>query len=76
MSAADRILIDPRILAGKPIVRGTRLSVDFLLELLAQGWTKEQLLQNYPQLTSEDIQAVLQYAADVLKEARVYPLPS
>lgn len=54
----DHIASDPKILAGKPVVRGTRLSVDFLLGLFAAGWTQEQVLENYPQLTAEALRAV------------------
>ena len=74
MNLQDRITVDPAILTGKPIVRGTRISVEFLMDLLAQGWTKEQILTNYPQLHSDDIQAVLQYAADSVKQERIYPI--
>lgn len=74
MSWQDRITIDPAILTGKPIVRGTRMAVEFILDLLAEGWTHEQILQQYPTLTHEDIQATLHYAADLLKRERIYPL--
>ena len=70
----DRITVDPGVLVGKPTIKGTRLAVEFLLELLAEGWTREQILGNYPQLTGEDIQAALHYAAETLKRERVYPL--
>jgi uncharacterized protein (DUF433 family) len=70
----DRITMDPSILTGKPIIRGTRLAVEFVLELLAEGWTYEQIEHNYPSLTDDDIQAALHYAADLLKRERVYPL--
>ena len=59
----DYIVADERILAGKPIVKGTRLSVEFVLEPLAAGWDREALRDNYPQLTEERIRAVLAYAA-------------
>ena len=71
----SRIIIDPEILAGKPIIKGTRISVEFILELLANGWTDETIMENYPQLKKEDIQAALRYATDILKEEMVYPLP-
>jgi len=71
----NRITIDPNILAGKPIVKGTRISVELILDLLANGWTTETILENYPQLKKEDIIAVLKYATEILKEERVYPLP-
>lgn len=71
----SRIIIDPEILAGKPIIKGTRISVEFILELLANGWTDEAIMENYPQLKKEDIQAALRYATDILKEEMVYPFP-
>jgi uncharacterized protein (DUF433 family) len=74
MTWKDRIIMDPAILTGKPIIKGTRLAVEFILEMLAEGWTHEQIEQNYPSLTDEDIQAALHYAADVLKRERIYPL--
>jgi uncharacterized protein (DUF433 family) len=63
----DRIIVDPAILTGKPIVKGTRLAVEFILELLAEGWTHEQIEHNFPSLIDGDIPAALHYAADVLK---------
>ena len=71
----SRIVIDPGILAGKPVIKGTRISVEFVLDLLANGWTVETILKNYPHLKKEDIIAVLRYATEILKEERVYPLP-
>jgi len=47
MNWQDRIIIDPRIVVGKPVVKGTRLAVEFMVELLAQGWTEQQILDNY-----------------------------
>ena len=60
----DRIAADPAVLAGKPTVRGARLGVAFLLDRLAAGWTREDLLNNYPRLTAEDVEAVLRHAAE------------
>ena len=60
MTRQDRIIVDPAILNGKPVIRGTRLAVEFILELLAEGWTHEQIERNYPSLTIDDIQAALQ----------------
>ena len=71
----SRIAIDPKVLAGKPVIKGTRISVEFIFELLANGWTVEDILKNYPQLKREDVLAALKYATEVLKEERVYPLP-
>jgi len=58
----DRIAIDPEILVGKPVVKGTRLTVEFVIDLLAQGWTEAEILRNYPGLAREDILACLAYA--------------
>lgn len=67
-----RIIIDPQVAAGKPVVKGTRLSVQFILELLAGGWTQAQVLENYPGLTAEDIRACLAYASERLAEEEVF----
>jgi uncharacterized protein (DUF433 family) len=74
MTWEDRIIVDPKVLVGKPVIRGTRIAVEFVVELLAEGWTHEQVVHNYPQLTRDDIQAALHYAAEVMKQERVYPL--
>ena len=71
----DRITVDPEILVGKPVIKGTRISVEFVVDLLGRGWTTEQILGEYDHLTPEDIQACLAYASDVLKSERVYLLP-
>jgi uncharacterized protein (DUF433 family) len=76
MDWLDRISIDPKILVGKPVIKGTRIAVEFLLELLANGWTREQILKGYPHLKQEDIQAALHYAAQTVKQEHIYPLPS
>ena len=70
----DRIEVDPAILVGKPVIKGTRLAVEFLLELMAEGWTAEQILGNYPQLNGDDLQAALHYAAESSKRERVFPI--
>ena len=63
----DYIVCDPDILGGKPVLKGTRLSVEFVLQLLAAGWPMEDLRQNYPNLTDERVRAVLAFAADALE---------
>ena len=73
MSWQERIVIDPGILVGKPVVKGTRLAVEFIVDLLAQGWSEAEILRNYPGLTREDIQACLSYASAILRTERVYP---
>jgi uncharacterized protein (DUF433 family) len=71
----ERIVIDPKILRGKPVIRGTRISVELILELLAGGWTEEAITENYPQIRKEDISAALHYAHSLLKEEAVWPYP-
>ena len=73
MATDDRIVLDPAVLAGKPVVRGTRLSVEFLIGLMADGWVEADILRNYPGLTREDLAACLAYARDVLQAEKVYP---
>ena len=63
MKWQDRIEQDPAILVGKPVVKGTRLSVEFVVGLLAQGWSETEVLKNYPGLAHEDILACLEYAS-------------
>lgn len=74
MSWEDRIVIEPAVLVGKPVVKGTRLAVEFIIDLLAQGWSEAQILDNYPGLTSEDVHACLSYASAALRDEKVYPL--
>lgn len=70
MDWRERIVTNPDILVGKPSVKGTRLSVELILGWLAQGWTIEVLLENYPTLTREDVLAALAFAADMMREER------
>ena len=70
----DHIIADPAILAGKPVIKGTRLTVEFILELLAEGWTHDRIEQYYPVLSEADIQAALLYAVDVLKREGFHSL--
>jgi uncharacterized protein (DUF433 family) len=76
MGWEERIELNPKILVGKPIVRGTRISVEFVIELLADGWTEDEILEQYPRLTGDDIRACLHYAHERLTSERVYLLPS
>jgi len=62
----QRIVTDPEIMLGKPIIKGTRITVEFILKNLSEGATKEQLLEDYPHLTEEDILSVLAYSADLV----------
>ena len=76
MDWRERIVLDPKVLVGKPIIKGTRISVEFVIDLLARGWTKEQILKEYDHLQAEDIQACLAYASEVLKSERVFLSPA
>lgn len=76
MDWQDRISIDPKVLVGKPVIKGTRIAVEFVVDLLARGWTTEDILREYDHLSTEDIQACLQYASEVLKSERVYLSPT
>lgn len=75
MQWQERITIDPKVLVGKPVIKGTRISVEFVIDLLGRGWTEEQIMKEYEHLTSHDIQACLAYAGEVLKSERVYLVP-
>jgi uncharacterized protein (DUF433 family) len=75
MEYAERIIINDNILGGKLIIKGTRISVEFILELLANNWSYEKIIENYPQLTKEDILAALNYATDLLKAEHIFLIP-
>ena len=68
----NRITVNPEVLVGKPIIRGLRISVDQILKALAGEVTVKELLEDYPELEKEDIQAALLYAADLVNEERVF----
>ncbi len=76
MTLQERIVTDPGILVGKPVIRGTRLAVEFIIDLLAEGWPESEILRNYPGLTHEDVQACLAYASNVLHNEKVYQFVS
>jgi uncharacterized protein (DUF433 family) len=76
MPPSERIVVDPEILAGKPVVRGTRLAVEFILELLAAGQSESDILANYPGLAREDILACLSYASYLAHEYKAFPIPA
>ncbi|MCP4701498.1 MAG: DUF433 domain-containing protein [Gammaproteobacteria bacterium] len=73
MDWQNGIEIDPHILTGKPVIKGTRLAAEFILELLANGWSEKELMDNYPGLTTENIRVCLGYASAVLQSERAYP---
>lgn len=72
----ERIVIDPEVLLGKPVIKGTRLAVEFIVGLLAEGWPEPDILKNYPGLSHDDILACLAYASDRLHAERVFPVPT
>ena len=76
MDWRQHIHSDPEVLVGKPVVRGTRLSVDFLLGLFAAGWTQAEVLENYPTLTPEDLQAVFAFSAECMREELLCAVPT
>jgi len=70
----ERIALNPRIIVGKPVIRGTRLTVQYILNLLAHGATVDEILQEYKGLTKEDILACLLYASETLEDTTFMPL--
>jgi uncharacterized protein (DUF433 family) len=70
----NRIIIDPKVMVGKPVIKGTRLTVEYILNLLAHGTTVEEILQEYEGLTREDIQAALLFATRSLESTSFMPL--
>jgi uncharacterized protein (DUF433 family) len=71
----DRIAIDPDVLLGKPVIKGTRIAVELIVDLLARGYSTKQVLTQYDHITADDVRACLAYAAEVLQSERVYALP-
>ena len=76
MGWPERIVVDQEILSGKPVIRGTRLSVELILDLLAAGCTEAEILGNYPGLQREDILACLSCASLLAHEWKAYPVPA
>jgi uncharacterized protein (DUF433 family) len=68
MNWKDYIISDPEILVGKPVIKGTRLSVDFIMGLLAQGWTEQQIFENYPQITPVALRAMFAFVQECLAD--------
>jgi uncharacterized protein (DUF433 family) len=76
MNWNERIVSDSGVLVGKPTIKGTRLAVEFILERLADGWTQQEMLENYPRLTPEDLQAVFAYANECIKDGFLVSVPT
>ncbi|PIV46956.1 antitoxin [bacterium (Candidatus Gribaldobacteria) CG02_land_8_20_14_3_00_41_15] len=70
----NRIAADPKIMVGKSIIKGTRITVELILRLLAEGMAEKEILENYPHLREEDIRAVLEYAFETVEREKVFPL--
>jgi uncharacterized protein (DUF433 family) len=73
MTEHPRITLAPEILAGKPVIRGTRLSVEFVIGLMADGWSESDILANYPGITQDDILERLGYARDIQRSEKAFP---
>ena len=76
MNWRDHIVSGPAILVGKPTIKGTRISIELIFGWLANGWTFEQVLESYPHITRDDIQAALAFAAERMHEEDYIPLPN
>jgi uncharacterized protein (DUF433 family) len=74
MQSHPRIAIDPQVLGGKPVIQGTRLAVEFIVGLLADGWSRDEIRNEYPGVTDEDVAACLAYARDLLSAERVFSI--
>ena len=70
----ERIIIDPKVMAGKPVIRGTRIPVELIIRMLAQGLSEAEIIREYPRIESEDIRAALAYAAQTLAHEDILPL--
>ncbi|MBM3495365.1 MAG: DUF433 domain-containing protein [Armatimonadetes bacterium] len=68
MNWRERIVADPRVLVGKPILKGTRISVELVMDLLGRGYSRDDIVKQYPHLTLDDVQACCAYAAEVMRE--------
>ena len=73
ISLSERITVDPAVLVGKPVIRGTRLSVEVIMGLLAEGWSHADIQRSYPGLAEEDILAYRDYARELVASERVFP---
>jgi uncharacterized protein (DUF433 family) len=75
MNWRNHIEINDNVLLGKPVVKGTRISIEHIIKLLASGWTENQILENYPRLTKESLQAVFAYIQDIMKDGLFFEKP-
>ena len=70
----ERIVVDPDVMVGKPVIRGTRVPVDLVVRMVAQRIPEQEILREYPRLVSEDIRAALTYAAEVVAQEDIFPI--
>lgn len=68
MNWKDHVVVDPKVLVGKPIIRGTRISVELIMDRLADGWSMEQILESYPRVTRDDVLAAISFVTEVFRE--------
>jgi len=73
MNWREYIVSDKEVLLGKPTIKGTRLSVEHIVGLLAQGWSEVQILESYPRLTKESLRAVFSYLQDCIQDGLLFP---
>jgi uncharacterized protein (DUF433 family) len=74
MKWQEYIISDPKILVGKPTIKGTRISVELILELYSLGWTEKQILDSYPSISSESLRAVFAYLKDCIQQELYFPI--
>lgn len=75
MNWQEHIISDKEVLLGKPTIKGTRISIELILELLAMGWTEKQILESYPHLTEQNLKAVFAYLKECIQHELFFPLP-
>ena len=74
MNWQEHIISDPKVLIGKPTIKGTRISVELILELFSLGWTENQILDSYPSISAESLRAVFAYLKDCIQQELYFPI--
>ncbi len=74
MNWQEYIISDPKVLIGKPTIKGTRISVELILELFSLGWTESQILESYPSISSDSLRAVFAYLKDCIQQELYFPI--
>ena len=75
MNWRNYIETDDNILLGKPVIKGTRISIEHIIKLFAAGWTEDQVLENYPRLSKVSLQAVFAYIQDIMQDGLLFDKP-